>query len=294
VARAEREVILAAGAIGSPHLLMLSGIGRADHLEAHGVKVVHELRGVGENLQDHLMAIVQNGVGREGSHAYGRLSALTWLGRYALFGTGPLAHPPVHTGGFVKTSAGLARPDLQFHVVPWGMFTPNTDDHHDPDAGRFLTILPTLLYPESRGEVRLRSADPFAAPILEPRYLSAKKDLDTLVAGVELARAIAAAEPLARHCTGEIKPGPSAKSGEALRDDVRLRMNTVFHPVGTCKMGTADDADAVVDPELRVRGLEGLRVVDGSIMPTIVGGNTHAPIVMIAEKAADLIRGHAS
>src|SRR5262249_8631354 len=159
----------------------------------------------------------------------------------------------------------------------------------NPDAGAFLLFLPTLIYPESRGTIRLRAADPLAPPAIDPRYFSAQADLDLMVAGVKLARDIAAAKPLARLRGDEYAPGPAAKSDADIAKDIRLRCNTIFHPAGTCKMGT--DERAVVDPELRVRGLTGLRVADGSIMPTVVGGNTHAPIVMIAEKAADLLRG---
>ncbi len=176
-------------------------------------------------------------------------------------------------------------------MLPWSGFTPNFDEPCNPDAGAWFTILPTLIYPESRGTIRLRDASPTTAPAIDPRYFSARADLDLLVAGVKLARAIAATAPLARFRGEEGAPGPNVKTDDELRTDIRLRSNTIFHPVGTCKMGT--DERGVVDPELRVRGLAGLRVADGSIMPTIVGGNTHAPIVMIAEKAADLVRGRA-
>jgi len=288
-ATAEREVILSGGSIGSPHLLLASGIGPADHLKAVGVPVVHDLPGVGENLQDHLLTVVQLRARDGSAPTYTKLRALGWLARYGVLGSGPLTHPPVHTGGFVRTRPGLERPDLQFHLVPWGPFTPNFDEPCDPDAGAFLSMLPTLIYPESRGTIRLHGADPLERPAIDPRYFSEAADLDLMVDGVELAREIVHTKPLAELCGDEVAPGPAAKSRDELRADVRLRCNTIFHPVGTCRMGTGDDA--VVDPELRVRGLTGLRVVDGSIMPTIVGGNTHAPIVMIAEKAADLIRG---
>jgi choline dehydrogenase len=292
VVSASSEVILASGAIGSPHLLLLSGIGPADALKKRGVPVIHDLPGVGQNLQDHLMAVVQYRVRKEAAHAFGILNSVAWLAQYALFQSGPLAHPPVHAGAFVKSRAGLSRPDLQFHVCPWGAFSPNTDETNQPDAGSFLTMYPGLLYPESRGEVRLNSDDPLAAPAIEPRYFSAPRDLDLLVESVKLSREIARAGALARDCVEERRPGPDARTDEAIRADIRTRVNTIFHPVGTCKMGTDDQA--VVDPELRVRGMAGLRVVDGSIMPNIIGGNTHAPIVMIAERAADLIRGNVS
>ncbi len=291
VATASKEVVLAAGAVGSPHLLQLSGIGPADHLKSVGVDVVHDLPGVGANLQDHLFTVVQYRTRARGSSKYSTLGSLGWLCRYAMRGSGPLTLPPVHTGAFVRTRADRARPDLQYHVLPWGGFTPNFDEKVGPDLGAFVTILPTLIYPGSRGTIRLRSADPRDPPAIDPRYLTDGADLDLLVAGIERARAIAATRPLADLCGEEVAPGPKVSSGDDLRADVRLRANTIFHPVGTCRMGIGDDA--VVDPELRLRGLVGLRVADGSIMPTIVGGNTHAPIVMIAERAADLIRGRA-
>ncbi len=288
-ATASKEVILAAGAIGSPHLLLLSGIGPADHLKAKGVPVVHDLPGVGGNLQDHLLTPVQFRALEGSARTYSVLGSLGWLGRYAFMGTGPLTQPPVHTGAFVRTRSGRPCPDLQLHILPWGGFTPNFDEKRNPDAGAWLLFLPTLIYPESRGTVRLHSADPLAPPAIDPRYFSAKADLDLMVAGVKLAREIAAAKPLSRLRGDEVAPGPAARSDAELETDIRLRCNTIFHPVGTCKMGS--DEQAVVDAELRVRGLAGLRVADGSIMPTVVGGNTHAPIVMIAEKAADVIRG---
>jgi choline dehydrogenase len=287
-ARADREVILAGGAVGSPHLLLLSGIGPVHNLRAKGVPVVHELPGVGLNLQDHLMTVVQCCVTGDGALANSRLAGLVWLTRYAISGGGPITHPPVHAGAFVRTHSGLRRPDLQLHVVPWGLFTPNTDEPCASDVGCFLSMLPGLIYPESRGEIRLQSADPLAPPVIEPRYLSAASDLDVLVTGVKMAREIAAAEPLARYCVSEARPGKQAMSEDAIRAEILASVNTLFHPVGTCKMGTGESA--VVDPELRVRGLANLRVADASVMPTIVGGNTHAPVVMIAEKAADLIR----
>jgi choline dehydrogenase len=292
VARAGKEVILAAGAIGSPHLLLLSGIGPAAHLRAAGVDVVHDLPGVGENLQDHVLCVVQHRALRGATTPYGLLASLGWLARYALLGTGPLAAPPVHAGAFVRTRPELRRPDLQLHVLPWGGFSPNFDEKVGPDLGAFLTMLPTLIYPESRGTIRLRSADPTAPPAIDPRYFSARADLDQLVAGVKLAREIAAAPALRRVLGEEVVPGPAARSDEEIAASIRLRCATIFHPVGTCKMGSGEDA--VVDRELRVRGLDGLRVADGSIMPSIVGGNTHAPIVMIGEKAADLAAGRAA
>lgn len=170
------------------------------------------------------------------------------------------------------------------------MFSPNTDEPGDPDVGRFLSILPSLIYPKSRGEIRLRDSDPKSPPVIDPRYFSERADLELLVEGLKISRAIAEAKSLKGLCSGERRPGVGSKTDELLATHVKEGVNTIFHPVGTCKMGPASDESAVVDAELRVRGVEGLRVVDGSIMPTIVGGNTHAPIVMIAEKASESIR----
>ena len=289
VAEAAKEVILCGGAIGSPHLLLLSGIGPAAQLKAKGVDVVHDLPGVGENLQDHLFTVVQYKALSNSAFKYTLLASLGWLGRYAISRKGPLNQPPVHTGAFVDlNSGGGAAPDLQLHVLPWGGFTPNFDEKVNPDSGSFLTILPTLIYPKSRGTIQLASSDPRAAPAIDPRYYSEPADLEFMEKGVALAREIAAAAPLGKHRGDEVAPGAGA-TGAALREDILRRTNTIFHPVGTCKMGT--DERAVVDAELKVRGIDGLRVADGAVMPTVIGGNTHAPSVMIAEKAADLIRG---
>jgi choline dehydrogenase len=286
---AEREVILCAGAIHSPHLLMVSGIGPADALRAVGVAVVHDLPGVGQNLQDHLLAGVMWKV--ESSHALALSTAriLGWMLRYQLTGGGPFATGPVQAGAFVKSSPAEPVPDIQFHVTPWGPPQPNTDEHRAPERGRRFTILPGLIYPRSVGELRLRSADPAAAPAVDPRYFTDPADLEHLVRGMVLTREIGRTAPLAGMLGAELRPGPDVTTTAALADYIRQTVNTIFHPVGTCKMGVDDLA--VVDPELRVRGLAGLRVADAAIMPRIVGGNTNAPVIMIAEKAADLIRG---
>ncbi len=253
IARAEREVILCGGAIGSPHILLLSGIGPAAQLRAADVKVAHDLPGVGQNLQDHLLTTVTYDTPGGSTLALTRISLMASLLRYAVAKGGPFARSPVEAGGFVHTRAGLRAPDLQFHFVPWPTDDPNTDEKHPPPYGRRLSILPSLIYPESRGEIRLRSNDPAAAPVIEPRYFSESADLELLVTGVKLSREIAAAEPLARHCGAEVRPGPAATTDDAIRASIRRHVNTIFHPVGTCAMGTG--ADAVVDPELRVRGL---------------------------------------
>ncbi|CAN5922928.1 FAD-dependent oxidoreductase [soil metagenome] len=279
-----REIIVTGGAIGSPHLLMLSGIGMGSELRAAGVEPRHELSGVGKHLEDHLLT----GVMFEASGAR-KLSVpnlLGWMARHAVSGGGPLASAPVDGGAFVRSSPSAPIPDIQFHVTPWGVGLP-TDAKRDPVFGKFATILPGLIYPRSHGEVRLRSADPAAAPMIDPRYLQDPADLDHLVAGVKLTREIAATGALAALLGKEVFPGLSVASDEALRANVRASCNTIFHPTGTCRMGTDDGA--VVDPDLRVRGLQGLRIADASVLPRIIGGNTNAPVIMIAEKAADLL-----
>ena len=289
VARAAREVIVSAGAIGSPHLLLLSGIGPADELRAAGVKVVADVAGVGKNLQDHLIS----GIGyRDKAGIAGNVSPLSlvgWLARYALTRRGPLASNVAESGGFVRTRPDLPRPDLQLHFLPVGSPQESFDDASFQPSGRAFTVLPVLLYPKSRGEVRLASADPARAPAIDPAYFSDDDDLRVLVEGQRLAQRIARSKVL-DHCRGELlAPGADSDDEATLRDLIRRRTNTLFHPVGTCRMGS--DAASVVDAQLRVRGVDALRVADASIMPTIVGGNTNAPTIMIAEKAADLIRG---
>jgi choline dehydrogenase len=287
---AEREVIVSAGAIGSPHLLMLSGIGPAEHLRAHGTQVVHDAPGVGQNLHDHFFG----GAGYEAlggsAPTFTRLGALGWLLQYALTGRGPLTSNFCEAGAFVRVRSGAPRPDLQFHFVPTGIGRePNSDRVNYQPSGCGFVILPTLLYPKSVGEVRLRSADPVAAPLIDPRYLSEPDDVQLLLEGVRLANAIAHAAPM-KGVTG--KPlSPASEPGasdDVLQAELRLRGHHVFHPAGTCRMGKDDRA--VVDAQLRVHGVENLRVADASIMPSSVGGNTNAGCILIGEKAALLIQ----
>ncbi len=279
------EIILAGGAIGSPHLLMLSGIGNGDELKAAKVTPKHELAAVGKHLEDHLLAVTQ--YKSTGVSSVSKLGMLGWVAKYLLRKSGPLAESPPQAGGFVKNKPDAALPDNQFHVLPFGLEPPNTDEHKEPFPGSHLVILPGLLYPKSHGEIRLASADPAAAPLIDPAYFSAPADLEHLVDGMILAREIAATAPLSQFLGEELVPGPKATSRDDLRASVRQSVNTIFHPTGTCKMGT--DAAAVVDPELRVKGLRGLRVADASVMPKIIGGNTNAPTIMIAEKASELL-----
>jgi choline dehydrogenase len=283
------EIILSAGSIGSPQLLMLSGIGVGEELKSVGVDPKHELAGVGKHLEDHLLSFMLWDAAPEAALSVTKAKMAWWGLRYLATGGGPLAMAPTHSGGFVKTRPELPRPDLQFHVGPWGMSGPNTDVRRPPPLGRRVVIAPSLIYPKSIGEIRLRSADPSAPPVIDPRYFSDAADLELLVTGVKLTREIVATGPVKGLLGPEVFPGPAAKTDEDIRTWVRNSVNTLFHPVGTCRMGT--DEHAVVDPDLRVRGLQGLRVADASVMPRIIGGNTNAPTIMIAEKCADLCLG---
>jgi choline dehydrogenase-like flavoprotein len=283
VARADREVILAAGAIGSPQILMLSGIGPADHLREVGVDVRHDLPGVGQNLQDHpyVVCIWESKVGGSLYGADKPKQMLEWLLRRS----GPLTSSVAEAFAFVRSRPGLPAPDLQFHFAP-AYFNDNGFDEFE---GHAFTMGPVLITPKSRGWIRLRSSDPSDKPRILTNSLSEPEDVQALVTGMRKAREMAAAGPLSEATAREIFPGPGVGDGdEELADDLRRRVELIYHPVGTCKMGAGDDA--VVDAQLRVRGVEGLRVADASIMPVIPGGNTNAPAIMVGERASDLIR----
>jgi choline dehydrogenase-like flavoprotein len=286
VARATREVILSAGAIGSPQLLQLSGIGPAEVLAAAGVPVRHELAGVGRELQDHPFVTMLFEVTGVDSllGADGPRSTAEWLLRRS----GKLTSPVAEAVAFVRTRGGLPAADLEFH-----MGAAYYDKHGEEEFdGHAITLAPVLVTPKARGSVTLRSADPADKPRIITNSLSDPEDVASLVAGMRLAREIASREPLASRIVRELKPGPAVgDDDEDLAASLRERVELIYHPVGTCRMGT--DEGAVVDPSLRVRGLDGLRVVDASVMPLIPGGNTNAPTIMIAERAADLIRGRA-
>ncbi|MFJ5380999.1 GMC family oxidoreductase [Cupriavidus sp. CER94] len=290
--RARREVIVSGGAFHSPQLLMASGVGPADHLRSVGVAVVHDLPGVGQNLQDHLDVIIGKPVTSWHLYGYSLRGVARMAGevmRYRWRRTGMLASPVAEAGAFVRTQPGLAAPDLQLHFAPALLGNSNILRKGRPGHG--YSCHACVLRPESRGTVELASADMRDAPRIDPRFLSAASDLDGMVAGVKLMRRIFAQSALAE--AGGSDPltallGPGDGDDAAIRDFVRAHADTIYHPVGTCKMGV--DAMAVVDPQLRVRGVEGLRVVDASVMPTLIGGNTNAPTIMIAERAADLLR----
>jgi choline dehydrogenase len=286
VVRAQREVVLSAGAIGSPQLLLLSGIGPGDALRRVGVTARHELAGVGENLQDHPFVTIIWEVSDQrtlyGADKPGPLAE--WLLRRS----GPLSSTVAEVVAFVRSRPGLPAADLQFH-----MGAAYFDDHGAEEYdGHCIAIGPVLVTPRARGRVWLRSADPTDKPRIITNSLGPPEDVASLIAGVRLAREIAAHSPLREVIIKELKPGPAAVDDEELAADLRRRLMLIYHPVGTCRMSDTDQG-AVVDSQLRVHGLQGLRVVDASIMPTIPGGNTNAPTIMIAEKAADLIRGRA-
>jgi choline dehydrogenase len=279
-ARASREVILCGGAINSPQLLLLSGIGPADALRALDIPVIADLPGVGRNLQDHLDVAVAYRCTEPIS--LGTLYAAAEI-EYRYFQKGPLASNGPEAGGFVQIRPDASMPDLQFHFSPgWSVGFGTSRP-----AGHGFSLWPALLLPESRGYLALRSADPLAPPLIQPNYLASAADLALLVQGVGIARELAATQAFSPFIGEPIAPEAEVRSAEQIRAYIRAMASTVYHPVGTCKMGV--DRLAVVDPQLRVYGVEGLRVADASIMPTIVNGNTNAPTIMIAEKLADMI-----
>lgn len=287
--RAGREVILSAGFVGSAQLLMLSGVGHAQHLREHGLEVVADLP-VGDNLHDHLF------------HALTFHATSSRMRGNALFfakgvvkealrpGRTFLANSVFESVAFVRTSQATDVPDLQLHLLPWAYVSPNQDApvRHDVDPRTALTVLTTLIYPRSRDTLRLASADPTAAPLIDFGYLADSADLDVLTEGSEMVREIMGGAAFGGSIKSEIHPGAGVRGAE-LRQAILNRATSVYHGVGTCRMGV--DELAVVTPDLRVRGVEGLRVCDASIMPSITGGNTNAPAIMIGERGADLVLG---
>jgi len=288
-AHAAAEVLLCAGAVQSPQILQLSGIGDPDRLRDVDVTCVHPLAGVGANLQDHLDVILSwetPNVKTVYSMTKG-LNQLTIGLNYMLFGKGPGRQNYLEAGAFLKSRAELDRPDLQLHCVQAIM-----KDHGKTQVKKDgFSIHVCQLRPESRGHVGLRSADPFDDPAIFANYLATDEDRRALRQGVTIARDVAAQKSLTAIRGAEFQPGEAVTTDAEVDAWIRRSAETIYHPVGTCRMGLADDGMAVVDEQLRVRGLSGLRVVDASVMPTLVGGNTNAPTIMIAEKAADLLRG---
>jgi choline dehydrogenase len=284
---AQREVILSAGAIQSPQLLQLSGIGDAEDLRSVGVQVRHELPGVGRNLQDHPFVSLIWEVS-ETDTLY-KADSPKRLAEWALRRTGPLSSSVAEVVAFVRTRAGLPAADVQYH-----MGAAYYEDHGAEEYdGHCVVIAPVLVSPQARGKVWLRSSDPTDKPRILTNSLSEPDDVRSLVDAMVKAREIAAEAPLRDVVLKELKPGPDIVDRADLEADLRRRLMLIYHPVGTCRMSDHGD-DAVVDSELRVHGIEGLRVVDASVMPVIPGGNTAAPTMMVAERAADLIRGRVS
>jgi choline dehydrogenase len=285
--RAAREVILCGGAVNSPQLLLLSGVGPQDQLAQFGVPVVHHLPGVGHSLQDHYSApiklkcrlpITVNDVMQSS------VKKLKVGLQYYLFRTGPLTMAAGPAALFVRTREGLATPDVKISVAPFS--SDRLQDGLHPWSGFGLTAY--QLRPESRGEIRLKSANPSDPPAMHPNYLATETDRRALVDGLKIGRRVLATSYMQHFIAEEYQPGPSVQTDEQLLEHARNTGGTVFHPTSTCKMGV--DPMAVVDPELRVHGIEGVRVVDASIMPTVISGNTNAATIMIGEKAADLVR----
>jgi choline dehydrogenase len=285
--RAAREVILCGGAVNSPQLMLLSGVGPADQLAQFSIPVVHELRGVGQSLQDHYSApiklkcrlpITVNDVMQS------NMKKLKVGLQYYLFRTGPLTMAAGPAALFVRTRQELATPDVKISVAPFS--SDKLQDGLHPWSGFGLTVY--QLRPESRGEIRLKSSNPADPPAMLPNYLGTETDRRAIVDGLKIGRRILATSPMRHYVSEEYQPGASVTTDEQLLLHARNTGNTVFHPTSTCKMGV--DAMAVVDPELRVYGIEGLRVVDASIMPTVISGNTNAATIMIGEKAADMVR----
>jgi choline dehydrogenase len=292
VAYADAEVLLSAGAVQSPHILQLSGIGAPDELARQGIKVVHESKGVGANLQDHLdvtLSWLTRGVETAYSYNKGLKQLMTGL-NYMLFNKGPGRQNFLESGAFLRSRPDLDRPDLQIHTVLAIM-----QDHGKVVVEKDgFTFHVCQLRPESRGSVGLRSADPFDDPTIFANYLAAEEDRRAMREGVRIAREAAAQAALDPYRGDEFSPGKDIQSDADIDAWIRRTGETIYHPVGTCRMGVAGDPMAVVDGELKVQGINGLRVIDASVMPTLVGGNTNAPTIMVAEKASDLIRGRAA
>jgi len=285
-AYASGEVILCGGVINSPQLLELSGIGDRDYLGSLGVDVKHHLPGVGENLQDHLTVHIQQGLhGTPTFYEESRPVAMVKnLFKYLIKGTGLLAHPAAQVGVFFRTTDDADRPDAQIHFAP-AASAPDSKGNLKPIPGTTATVC--YLRPESRGSVHIRSKDPLASPAIRANYLDTEHDRNAIVAAFRRVREIFTAPALAKYRGEELRPGPLAQSDEQILDYVRAEAESVYHPVGTCKMGV--DAMAVVDDRLRVHGIRKLRVADASIMPCLTSGNTNAPAIMIAEKCADML-----
>jgi choline dehydrogenase-like flavoprotein len=280
--RVAREIILCAGSIGSPQLLMLSGVGPAEHLRTLDIPLICDLPGVGANLQDHTAVPVAYQCTQPVSLA--DAESLKNLARYMTMKKGPLTSNVAEAGAFLKVASTAPAPDLQFHFGP-GYYHEHGFQKYQ---GHAFTLGPTGIRPFSKGRLTLRSSNPLDSPLIHANYYADQRDMDVMVEGLKIARQIASAHAFSKYRGAEILPGADVKDDKALRNHVTHFAETLYHPVGTCKMG--NDVQSVVDSELRVRGVDGLRVVDASVMPTVPGGNTNAPTIMIAEKAADMIK----
>ncbi|AXI54354.1 Alcohol dehydrogenase [acceptor] (plasmid) [Pseudoseohaeicola sp. NH-UV-7] len=285
---ADREVILSGGSIGSPQILMLSGIGPAVHLKENGVEVKHDLGGVGRNLQDHLQArlVFKCNEPTLNDEVRSLVSQAKIALKYALFRAGPMTMAASLATGFLKTREDLETPDIQFHVQPWSADSPGEGVH--PFSAFTMSVC--QLRPESRGEIRLNGPDPVTYPKIIPNYLATQTDCQTIVNGVNIARKIARHAPLTSKISHEFRPDAALDMDDydGTLDWARSNSTSIYHPTGTCKMGSGKDA--VVDDRLRVHGIKGLRVADCAIMPEIVSGNTNAPAIMIGEKASDILQ----
>ncbi len=288
IVRARKEVILCGGAIGSPQILMLSGVGPQQHLTDLGIPVVHHLPGVGQAMQDHYSASIKLKCTQPitvNDVMQSKLKMLKSGLDYFLFRKGPLTINTAEVALFVRTRPELASPDVKFSIATFSADRPQDGLH--PWSG--FSLLVYQLRPESRGEIRLKSARPEDYPAMFPNYLATETDTRAIVDGLKIGRQLLASRHMQGYIASEYVPGPAVQSDEALLDYARKNGGTVFHPTSTCKMGV--DPMAVVDPELRVYGIQGLRVVDASVMPAVISGNTNAPTIMIAEKASDMILG---
>lgn len=289
---ADLEVIVTTGAIGTPKLMMLSGLGPAAHLKAHGIDVQADLPGVGENLTDHFgIDIVAELNGHDSLDKYNKPHWALWAGlQYMAFRTGPVASNVVEGGAFWYADPTAATPDLQFHFLAGAGAEAGVPSVRPGASG--ITLNSYTLRPKSRGTVRLRSADPKDTPIIDPNFLSHPDDLKTSVEGVKTSREIFAQPSLQKYIRAVRFPDDSVQTQAEYEAYARAFGRTSYHPTCTCKMGSSDDPMAVVDPQLRVRGVDGLRLCDSSVMPSLIGSNTNAPTIMIGEKAADMIRGN--
>jgi choline dehydrogenase len=293
VIRARHEIVLSAGTIQTPQILMLSGIGPAAHLREHGIDVVHDLAGVGSNYHDHVASPIH--METKDATSYGiswkaMPRDVFWFFWYLATRKGPLAGNVFESVAFLRTDPALAKPDVQFVFQPARRLT---NPKVPFPLGHGYAISPVALYPKSRGTVRLASNDPAAAPLIDPNLLQEPEDIQPLIRALKISRAAFASVPFAKYNGVEVAPGPDCTTDEQWDAYIRATGYTVHHPVGTCRMGDPKDAATVVDPQLRVKGIAGLRVADASVMPSVIGGNTNAPCVMIGERCADFIMGKA-